>query len=99
MKRPGREMKRVRRPPEAPMSPFQFATLDEIRGRNPPGTAWLWHGYLAGGSITLLTSQWNTGKTTLLSVLLARMVTGGTLAGLPVRAGHVAVVSEEDEGL
>ena len=80
------------------MSAFQFATLDEIRARTPPATDWLWHGYLAGGSVTLLTSQWKTGKTTLLSVLLARMAAGGELAGRAVRAAHAAVVSEEDEG-
>ena len=77
--------------------PFQFATLDELRARTPPTIDWLWDGYLAAGSITLLTSQWKTGKTTLLSVLLTKMAGGGTLAGRAVRAGHVAVVSEEGE--
>ena len=43
----------------------------------------------------MLTSQWKTGKTTLLAVLLARRVTGGLLAGQPLTAGRVAVVSEE----
>jgi len=76
---------------------FHFATLDEVRARTPPGIHWLWDGYLAAGSITLLTSLWKTGKTTLLSVLLSRMGTGGTLAGRTVRAGRVAVVSEEGE--
>ncbi len=57
---------------------------------------WLWHGYLAAGGVTLLTSQWKSGKTTLLSVLLARLKGGGTLAGLPVTAGKAVVVSEEN---
>jgi RecA-family ATPase len=56
---------------------------------------WLWHGYLAAGKITLLTSQWKSGKTTLISILLARMGQGGQLAGLAVAPGRVAVVSEE----
>jgi hypothetical protein len=56
---------------------------------------WLWQGLLGPGSVTMLTSQWKTGKTTLLSVLLARLGTGGELAGLPVTAGRAAVVSEE----
>jgi hypothetical protein len=60
--------------------------------------AWLWHGYLAGGSVTLLTSQWKSGKTTLVTVLLDRMKTGGTLAGLPVAPGRVVVVTEESAG-
>jgi hypothetical protein len=57
--------------------------------------SWLWHGYLAAGSVTLLTSRWKAGKTTLLSVLLARRATGGVLAGRPLTAGKTAVVSEE----
>src|SRR5439155_12284867 len=57
--------------------------------------AWLWHGYLAPGNVTLLTSQWKSGKTTLVSILLARLKEAGQLAGLPVGAGKVAVVSEE----
>jgi AAA domain-containing protein len=69
--------------------------LDKCRDRPPAPVNWLWHGYLAPRNITLLTSQWKSGKTTLLSVLLARLRTGGTLAGLPVRAGRAVVVSEE----
>ncbi len=56
---------------------------------------WLWQGYLAPGNVTLLTSQWKSGKTTLLSLLLTRLGGGGQLAGLPVRAAKAAVVSEE----
>jgi hypothetical protein len=57
--------------------------------------AWLWHGYLGPGKITLLTSQWKSGKTTLVSVLLARLAQGGELAGLPLTPGRAAVISEE----
>jgi hypothetical protein len=45
--------------------------------------------------VTLLSSQWKTGKTTLTSILLARMKAGGNLAGLPLAAGRAVVVSEE----
>jgi hypothetical protein len=45
--------------------------------------------------MTLLTSLWKAGKSTLVSVLLARMKTGGTIAGLPVSAGRAVVISEE----
>jgi hypothetical protein len=65
----------------------------------PPPPSWLWHGYLAAGNLTLLTSQWKIGKTTLLALLLARRVTGGLLAGQPVTAGRTAVVSEESVSL
>jgi len=56
---------------------------------------WLWQGYLAPGAVTLLTGQWKAGKTTLASILLARMRAGGQLAGLPLSAGKAVVVSEE----
>jgi hypothetical protein len=65
-------------------------------GQGPPrAMSWLWHGYLGAGCVTLLTSRWKAGKTTLLSVLLARRVTGGRLADLPVAAGRTALVTEE----
>jgi hypothetical protein len=62
-------------------------------GNELPG--WLWHGYIAFGSVSLLTSRWKTGKTTLLSVLLSRLRTGGSLAGLETAAAPALVVSEE----
>ncbi len=36
-----------------------------------PQLRWLWQGYLAAGAVTLLTSQWKIGKTTLLALVLA----------------------------
>jgi hypothetical protein len=68
--------------------------LDKQRSAPP---SWLWHGYLGPGKLTLLTSQWKSGKTTLVSLLLARMQNGGLLAGLPVAAGKAFVISEESE--
>ncbi|MBV9125877.1 MAG: AAA family ATPase [Planctomycetes bacterium] len=61
----------------------------------PAQVPWLWQGYLAPGALTVLTSQWKAGKTTLASVLLARMKSGGHLASLPVTAGKAVVISEE----
>src|SRR5260370_12143256 len=60
--------------------------------------SWVWHGYLAAGRVTLLTSQWKMGKTTLLAALLAKMQNGGELAGLSVPQGQALVVSEENPG-
>jgi len=56
---------------------------------------WLWHGYLGRRSVTVLTSLWKTGKTTLLSVLLSKMREGGLFANLPLAACRAAVVTEE----
>jgi hypothetical protein len=65
----------------------------------PPESAerpdWLWEGLIARRNLTLLTSQWKAGKTTLLSVLLGLRVRGGELAGLAVRPGKTLVVTEE----
>lgn len=68
------------------------AELDKASG---PAPGWLWHGLLAPGAMTLFVSQWKTGKTTLASVLLTRMTSGGQLAGLPVAAGRAVVITEE----
>jgi hypothetical protein len=58
---------------------------------------WLWQGYLAAGKVTLLTSQWKSGKTTLMAVLLARLAQDGQLAGLATSAARAAVLSEEGQ--
>jgi hypothetical protein len=69
--------------------------LNELRLSVESRAGWLWQGYLAPSNVTLLTSLWKSGKTTLAAVLLARLKTGGLLAGLPLRPGRAAVVSEE----
>src|SRR3954468_1953129 len=69
--------------------------LDDLRRLAGERMTWLWHGYLAPGNITLLTSQWKSGKTTLVAVLLDRLKHGGALAGLPLTAGKAVIVSEE----
>ena len=71
-----------------------FSARDLDQQPCPPPN-WLWHGYLGPGKVTLLTSQWKSGKTTLVSLLLARMQQGGELARLPVAAAKTFVISEE----
>jgi hypothetical protein len=61
----------------------------------PSDHSWVWEGFLGAGDITLLVSQWKSGKTTLISILLSRMKEGGQLAGLTVRPGKAVLVSEE----
>jgi hypothetical protein len=60
---------------------------------------WLWHGYVSRCQMTLLTGQWKIGKTTLLAALLARLGSGGTLAGRPVHPGRAVVITEEGAAL
>src|ERR1700722_3263730 len=72
-----------------PLRPADLATASA--GLLP----WLWRGDVAQGKVTALVSQAKSGKTTLVSHLLARMARGGQLAGLAVRPGRALVVSEE----
>jgi hypothetical protein len=69
--------------------------LADLRRAGSAVTTWVLEGYLAPANVSVLTSQWKAGKTTLLSVLLARMHSGGALAGFQVTPGKAAVVSEE----
>ena len=67
----------------------------------PKPLEWIWDGFVARTSLTLLTSQWKAGKTTLVSLLLARraLAQGGALAGLAVRPGKTVIITEEDRHL
>jgi len=78
------------------ISPFR---VDSLAAASPEAPDWLWRGYLAPGQLTLLTSLWKSGKTTLLSVLLARMKGGGDLLGMTVRPTRVLILSEENRNL
>ncbi len=71
---------------------------DELEAVAAGDISFIWDGYLAPGYVTLLTSQWKSGKTTLISLLLSRRLAGGTLAGRAVSVGKTAVISEEDAG-
>jgi len=71
----------------------QAAALPETAGD------WLLPGFLARSNLTLLTSLWKTGKTTLLAHLLARRVVGEPLLGRSVAPGKTVVISEEPRTL
>lgn len=72
---------------------------DVVIEGGPAAADWIWHGIIARGNLTLLTSLWKSGKTTLVSLLLSRRKRGGTLCGLPVVPGKTVVVTEEDTSL
>lgn len=83
-------------PPPASTEPsLEYRWLGQPDPALPPPVRWLWDGYLAAGKLTLLTSLWKSGKTTLTALLLARMKAGGALAGQAVRPGKALIVSEE----
>jgi len=60
---------------------------------------WIWDGYLAVNQITLFTARWKSGKTTLLSHLLAHRRSGGAFLGQKVAVGKSVVVTEEPPAL
>ncbi len=79
-----------------PTNDLQPIPMDRLAaGIDPETTHWLWHGFLHPGDITLLTSQWKTGKTTLLSGLLQHLGTGTPFLDFATRAAKAWVVSEE----
>jgi AAA domain-containing protein len=85
---------------ETPPSSSATLTLRPLRPgelavAGGPRLSWLWDGYLAPGKVTALISPPKTGKTTLLSHLLARSARGGLLAGRAVVPARALVVSEE----
>lgn len=79
------------------LRPIRADTLET--GPSLPSDRWLWHGLLMSGDVTLLTSLWKAGKTTLLTGLLRHLGTGEPFLGLDARPGHAWVVSEESLGL
>jgi len=75
---------------------LRFLTLAELRERTPAEPTWLWHGYLATGSVTLLAGKPKAGKSTLAIAVSAAMATGATsFLGRDMRPGAVVYVSEE----
>ena len=77
---------------------FQLMTEDDIRNPRSPDVGWLWEGILKPHNITLLTAQWKSGKTTLVSVLLSKLHGAEQFIGRPIRPGRAVVVTEESEG-
>jgi len=75
------------------LRPISMDSLDA--GTKLLAANWLWHGYLAPGDVTLLTSMWKTGKTTLLAGLLQQLGTGEPFVGCKTSRGRAWIVSEE----
>jgi hypothetical protein len=74
------------------------APLEQVLAATPPEPEWLWRGYVAPGSLTVLAGRPKVGKSTLLFSLLAAMRDGGTFLGQPVRPARALLLSEEREG-
>lgn len=82
------------------MNAWTEVSMDAVRSDAPTSAGsddWLWHGYLKPGDITLLTSLWKTGKTTLLAGVLRNLGPGTPFLDLPTRPARAWVVSEESQ--
>ena len=79
-----------------PINTLQTITMDSVHAAPAAASVeWLWNGFLMPGDIALLTSQWKTGKTTLLSGLLRHLADGKPFLGRATRPARAFVVSEE----
>lgn len=78
--------------PAITYAPLPLDTLDHS---STATTQWVWHGLLARGDLTLLTSVWKSGKTTLVAGLLDALDAGRPFLGLDTVEASTVVVSEE----
>src|SRR5437868_7903082 len=77
---------------------FTCTTMDQLaEPAQKRQIEWLWHGYLARGFLTLLTSRWKNGKTTLVAGLLQALRADGEFLGRPTLRAQCLIVSEESE--
>jgi AAA domain len=80
------------------MSLTEFASMPLNAATDVPAGInfeWLWQGYIGRGNLTMLTSLWKNGKTTMITGLLQRMEADGEFLGRPCRAAKPLIVSEE----
>ncbi len=79
---------------------FEPVPMSRLIAENTPTpTEWLWRGYLARGNITLCTSLWKAGKTTLLAGLVRALERGSPFLDQPCEPGHALILSEESPAI
>jgi len=75
------------------LKPKSFADLKAL----PPEPDWLWQGFLAPGSLTMLAGHPFAGKSMLVSGLLRALETGEPFLGRKTRDASALLVTEEDQ--
>jgi hypothetical protein len=81
------------KPKPVELKPKQFAELKAL----PPEPDWLWQGFLAPGSLTMLAGHPFAGKSMLVSGLLRALETGEPFLGRTTKAASALLVTEEDQ--
>lgn len=77
-------------------SDFTWLSIADFEPAEEP--TWVWPGYIAESSITLLTGQWKAGKTTLLTHLLRDVYGGSGLVDSPIEK-PILYISEESPSM
>lgn len=92
------ERKSNREAPFLAVVKLEHLLLSELK-EDEENVNWLWEGYLAKGSLTLLSALWKSGKTTLISQLLRCMQFSEDFAGKTTRPCKVVIISEESKNI
>jgi hypothetical protein len=88
-----------REPIAKPALPLRFVSAVELGRVTPQTPAWVWDGYLARGSLTMLAGKPKCGKSTLAWALVAALADGAPMfLGRGLDPGPVVIVSEEGAG-
>ena len=74
---------------------YKPVPLGSVDATSTRPVEWVWQGLLARGDITLLTSAWKSGKTTLLAGLLDALDTGRPFLGHDTTPAATLIVTEE----
>lgn len=77
---------------------LRFVPISELAASAPPEPDWIWHGYLAAGTVTLLAGRPKVGKSTLVFGLVTTIAEGRDFCGRRTRASRVVLLSEERAG-
>ncbi len=77
---------------------LRFVPISEVADSAPAEPDWIWEGYLAPGTITLLAGRPKVGKSTLVFGLMIAVAEGQAFCAHPTRASRVVLLSEERAG-
>lgn len=74
---------------------LRFVPIAEVAASCAAGPTWIWQGYLAAGTITLLAGRPKVGKSTLVFELMAAIGEGRPCCGRATRRSRIVILSEE----
>jgi len=78
-----------------PQEPLRFRTLGELQTESAPEPDWVWRGYLARETLTVLSGPPKVGKSSLVTALLEKVGRGAPFLDLPTKQTKAVYLSEE----